>query len=260
MSGRLKDRVVIVTGATKGIGRETARLLAREGAKVACTGRDAADGAGVVAEIAADHGRAIFIPHDVAREDDWRTVISRTESELGGVYGVVNNAGAFFVKPLAETTDEDFKGIYEVNVQGAFLGVKLGFEAIARAGASGTVVSGAIVNVSSLMGQVGFPGATAYCATKGAVTGLTKTAAIEGAAMSPKVRVNSLHPGVIWTPMITSQFGDDQALSDAFAADTPLRIIGLPRYMADAILFLLGDESAHVTGVELTVDGGRGAD
>jgi NAD(P)-dependent dehydrogenase (short-subunit alcohol dehydrogenase family) len=260
MNGRLHDRVVIVTGATKGIGRETARLLAREGAKVACTGRDAEGGAGVVAEIAAEDGRAIFVPHDVARQDDWRRVISRTEAELGGVYGVVNNAGAFFVKPLAETSEEDFKGIYEVNVQGAFLGVKLGFEAIARAGASGDVASGAIVNVSSLMGQVGFPGATAYCATKGAVTGLTKTAALEGAAMTPRVRVNSLHPGVIWTPMITSQFGDDQALSDAFAADTPLRIIGLPRYMADAILFLLGDESAHVTGVELTVDGGRGAD
>jgi NAD(P)-dependent dehydrogenase (short-subunit alcohol dehydrogenase family) len=255
MTGRLRDRVVIVTGATKGIGRETARVLAREGAKVACTGRSEADGAGVVAEIAAEGGRGIFIPHDIAREADWRDVIGRTEAELGGVYGVVNNAGAFFVKPLADTTDADFRGIYEVNVQGAFLGVKLGFEAIARARAPGS-----IVNVSSLMGQVGFPGATAYCATKGAVTGLTKIAALEGAKMTPKVRVNSLHPGVIWTPMITSQFGDDQALSDAFAADTPLRIIGLPKYMADAILFLLGDEAAHVTGAELTVDGGRGAD
>ncbi len=255
MSGALQDRVVIVTGATKGIGRETARLLAREGAKVACTGRNRDDGAAVVAEITAEGGTAIFIPHDIAREADWREVVRRTETELGGVYGVVNNAGAFFVKPLAETTEADFQDIYDINVQGAFLGVKLGFEAIARTGSPG-----AIVMVSSLMGQVGFPGATAYCATKGAVTGLTKTAALEGATMTPKVRVNSLHPGVIWTPMITGQFGDDQALQDAFAADTPLKIIGLPRYMADAILFLLGDDSAHVTGIELTVDGGRGAD
>ena len=255
MSDRLKDRVVIVTGATKGIGRETAKLLAREGAKLVCTGRDLADGATVVAEIEVDGGQAIFVPHDVACEADWRGVMARAEAELGGVYAVVNNAGAFLVKPLAETTEADFQLSYDVNVHGAFLGVKLGFEAIARAGAPG-----AIVNVSSLMGQVGFPGAIAYCTTKGAVTGLTKTAAIEGAAMRPRVRVNSLHPGVIWTPMITGQFGDDPALADAFASDTPLRMIGLPEYMAEAILYLISDAAAHVTGVELTVDGGRGAD
>ncbi|HVN02409.1 MAG TPA: glucose 1-dehydrogenase [Caulobacteraceae bacterium] len=255
MTRRLADRVVIVTGATKGIGRETAKRLAQEGARVACTGRSAADGESVAAEIAAEGGRAIFVRHDVASVADWRDVIARAESELGAVYGVVNNAGGFFVKPLGETSEAEFDGIFDVNVLGAFLGVKAGFEAIARSGADGS-----IVNVSSLMGLVGYPGATAYCATKGALTGLTKSAALEGAQRTPRVRVNSLHPGVIWTQMITGQFGDDPALSDAFAADTPLRMIGLPEHMAEAILYLISDESAFVTGAELTVDGGRGAD
>ena len=99
MRERLKDRVVIVTGATKGIGRETAKRLAREGARLVCTGRDAADGASVVAEIEVEGGRAIFVPHDVASEADWRMVVARAEAELGGVYAVVNNAGAFLVSP-----------------------------------------------------------------------------------------------------------------------------------------------------------------
>jgi NAD(P)-dependent dehydrogenase (short-subunit alcohol dehydrogenase family) len=133
--------------------------------------------------------------------------------------------------------------------------VKHGFAAIGATGRGGS-----IVNVSSLMGQVGYPGAVAYCATKGAITGMTKAAAMEGALMQPQVRVNSLHPGVIWTEMVTSQFGDSQELQDAFAAETPLKMIGLPEYVADAIVFLVCDDSSYMTGAELTVDGGRGAD
>lgn len=254
MSGRLQDRVVVVTGATKGIGRSTAVRLAAEGARVVATGRDASGGAETLALVREAGGEAVFLPHDIRSEADWDKVAAEAD-RLGGLYGLVNNAGAFFVKPLAETTDADFDDIYAVNVEGTFLGVRTAFQAIGRAGRPG-----AVVNVSSLMGQVGFPGAVAYCATKGAITGFTKTAALEGAAMTPRVRVNSLHPGVIWTPMITGQFGDSQELADAFAADTPLKIIGLPEYMADAIVYLLSDDAAYVTGAELTVDGGRGAD
>jgi NAD(P)-dependent dehydrogenase (short-subunit alcohol dehydrogenase family) len=254
MSGALKDRTVIVTGATRGIGRSTARLAAQAGARVIATGRSAKDGAETVRLIEADGGEAQFIAHDIAKEADWERVLVVAD-DRGDFYGLVNNAGMFFVKPLEETTEADFDSIYEVNVEGTFLGVKHAFRTLSKAGRAGS-----IVNVSSLMGLVGYPQATAYCATKGAVTGMTKAAAIDGAKFDPKIRVNSLHPGVIWTEMITGQFGDSEALADAFAADTPLRMVGRPEHMADAILYLLSDDSAYVTGAELTVDGGRGAD
>jgi NAD(P)-dependent dehydrogenase (short-subunit alcohol dehydrogenase family) len=254
MSRKLEDRVIVVTGATRGIGRAAAARLAGAGAKVVATGRDRAGGEETVRRIADRGDDAIFVPHDVTREADWERVMDAA-GERGGLGGLVNNAGLFFVKPLEETTETDFDRIHQVNVEGTFLGVRQAFRAFAAAGRGG-----AIVNVSSLMGQVGFPGATAYCATKGAITGLTKAAALDGAAMTPKVRVNSLHPGVIWTEMITGQFGDDPALAEAFAADTPLRRVGKPEHMAEAILYLISDDSAFVTGAELTVDGGRGAD
>ncbi|HTW35488.1 MAG TPA: SDR family NAD(P)-dependent oxidoreductase [Rhizomicrobium sp.] len=255
MSANLKDRTIVVTGATKGIGRATAAALTREGARVVATGRDRAAGEETRRRAEAAGSACLFIEHDVRDENGWETMFAAAEKQFGPVHGLVNNAGAFFVKPLADTSEADFDAIYETNVEGTFLGIREAFRWFKRSG-----TAGAIVNVSSLMGQVGFPNAVAYCATKGAITAMTKTAALEGAQMSPKVRVNSLHPGVIWTPMITDQFGDDPALQEAFAAETPLRMIGRPEYMADAILFLLGDDALLMTGAELTADGGRGAD
>ncbi len=254
----LSGKVAIITGATKGMGRATAVLFAQSGAKVVATGRNAEDGArteALMGGAATGGGEGVFVRQDVTCEADWARVTDTAMTRFGGLDIVVNNAGVFMVKPLAETTEADFDWIYRTNVEGTWLGMKHGMAAMVRTGRGG-----AIVNVSSLMGQVGYPGATAYCATKGAIAGMTRAAALEGGEYDPPIRVNSLHPGVIWTEMITSQFGDDEALKTAFAEDTPLRIIGLPEYMADAIAYLASDQSSYITGTELTVDGGRGAD
>ncbi len=255
MTQNMRGRIAIVTGGTKGIGRAAALTLSRQGAVVVVTGRDAKGGSETARLVKESGGDGAYMPHDVASEADWERVIAETEKQFGALSALVNNAGVFFVKPLAETTEADFDWAYSVNVEGTFLGIKHAFRAFARG-----KTAGSIVNVSSLMGQVGYPNAIAYCASKGAITSMTKAAALEGAAMSPRVRVNSLHPGVIWTPMITDTFGDNQELADAFAADTPLRMIGRPEYIADAIHYLVSDDASYVTGAELTVDGGRGAD
>jgi NAD(P)-dependent dehydrogenase (short-subunit alcohol dehydrogenase family) len=254
MSGSLSRRVIVVTGATRGIGRATALRLASEGARVVATGRDTDAGAETARLVEEAGGSCVFVRHDVTVEADWEHVIDVAHG-LGGLAGLVNNAGMFMIKPIEDTTEADFDAMHAVNVEGAFLGVKHAFRAF-----KADRRAGVIVNVSSLMGLVGYPEATLYCATKGALTGMTRAAALEGAAMDPKVRVNSLHPGVIWTEMITSQYGDSEALAAAFAADTPLRMVGRPEHMADAIAFLVSDDSSFMTGAELTVDGGRGAD
>jgi NAD(P)-dependent dehydrogenase (short-subunit alcohol dehydrogenase family) len=246
---RLAGKVAIVTGATMGIGRATAVALAREGAAVVATGRNTAEGEITARQIEA-FGTGCYLPQDVADEARWFDLVETVQSRFGALDVLVNNAGAFFLKPIEETRAEEFDAIYRVNVEGTFLGMKQAMAAMRGRG-------GSIVNVSSLLGKRGFATGTAYCATKAAVTQMTYAAALEGAPHG--IRVNVIHPGVFWTRMLIDQFGDVADVRTALAADAPLGRNGDPAEIAGAVVYLASDEARFVTGSEITIDGGRGA-
>lgn len=250
-AGRLDGKVVLVTGATIGIGRASAVALAREGARVVATGRNEAEGAVTLAAVEAVGGEGMFLRQDVTDEARWSEVVERTQARFGGLDVLVNNAGGFLVRPLEETSADDLEWLWRVNVEGPFLGMRAALPALLRRG------GGSIVNVSSLLGRIGFPGGTAYCGSKGAVTALSMAAAKEWADRG--VRVNVIHPGVIWTTMVIDGMGGDDAVKAFLADETPLGRVGEPDDIAGTVVFLASDESSFVTGGDFTIDGGRGA-
>ena len=246
--GKLDQNIAIVTGATSGIGRETAVLLSREGANIVFTGRNRAAADETKNLITKEGGKCLFVEHDVSDENNWMEVVRKTKDNFGSIDILINNAGQFFLKPIMETSLDDFNQICSVNVDGPWLGMKYCLPEMND--------GGAIVNVSSLMGQMGLPDATGYCASKGAVTSMTKAAALEVAKRN--IKINALHPGVIWTSMVGAGGDGEDDLKAFFELETPLREVGLPKNMADAILFLCTTE--YITGSDLNVDGGRFAD
>jgi len=257
--GDLDGRVALVTGAARGIGAATARALSAAGAKVVIS--DIAEGA----EIAASIGGA-SIRHDVTSEDQWISAVAFARDKFGGLDILVNNAGVFWVKPLAMETLEDFRRMQQINVEGVFLGLKHAIPSIAERAAQWDG-GGAVVNLSSVAGIVGGPNIIAYNASKGAVRLMTKSAALECAQAGLKVRVNSVHPGIIDTPMMaeaadavgkaTGQGAN--AMRANFADRHPMKRMGRDSDVADAIKFLASDAAAFVTGAELVVDGGMTA-
>ncbi|MDA1075802.1 MAG: glucose 1-dehydrogenase [Proteobacteria bacterium] len=252
-SARLAGKVAIVTGATIGMGRETAIALCAAGATVIATGRNETEGAVTAGLLEQTGGQGIYRKQDITDESGWQSLISDVEATYGGLDILVNNAAMFFVKPLLETSFEDLDAIYKVNMEGTFLGMKYAMAAMDRRGA------GSIINVSSLLGIRGFPGGSAYCATKGAVTQMSLAAALEGAADGRNIRVNVIHPGVFWTKMVIEAMGDADEVKQFLADETPLGRTGNPDEIAQAIVYLASDEARLVTGSEMTIDGGRGA-
>jgi NAD(P)-dependent dehydrogenase (short-subunit alcohol dehydrogenase family) len=251
--GRVEGKVALVTGGASGLGAESARRLAREGAAVMLTDVAVEAGQAVAQGIVDEGGRAAFAPHDVVSEDDWARVVAETLERFGRLDVLVNNAGISGEGGLDLMTHtlEAWRRVMSINLDGVFLGLRHAGPAIATAG------GGSVINLSSILGKVGMAGAAAYCASKGGVLMLTKAAALEWAPRH--IRVNSIHPGFIDTPMVADAIHrseNSNELRDMIISRHALGRLGAPREIAEAVVFLASDDSSFMTGSELVVDGG----
>lgn len=261
---RLYGKTAIITGAAAGIGEATARAFAREGAAVVLTDIDADAVTALAAELAANGARAVGIAHDVRNETQWQAVMDLAQSTYGRPDILVNNAGIGPSKPLLETSLEEFRAVTAINLDAVFLGCRFGVAAMRATGNNPRKSTASIINLSSILGIVGMATTAAYSASKGGVRLLTKTIALEAAANKWDVRVNSVHPGFTWTPMVQESVHRIAGQTGTPADDTragiaglhPLGRMGEPGEIAAAILFLASDESAFMTGSEMVVDGG----
>lgn len=248
----LTGKVAVVTGATAGIGRVTAVRLAELGARQIITGRNQSEADKTLAQIEAAGGKAAFVPQDVTDAIDWQRVMETTRKRYGRLDVLVNNAGSFFIKPLEDTSLEEFRGLWKINVDSVFLGTQAAMPLMKDNG------GGSIINVSSLAGLVGLDQCVAYCSSKAGCVMFSKAAALEGAPY--QIRVNAITPGPVWTDMIARQYGDTPEMRNFFSEDQPLKVLGLPEDVAAGIAYLASDGSRFVTGTALTIDAGRGAD
>ncbi len=243
----VKDKVAIITGAGSGMGREEALLLAQEGAYVVATDINEDAVQKVVEEIGAAGGTATAFQHNVGSEEDWIRVVDSTIQKYSKIDVLVNNAGISFPPGLLETTMEQWNRVMNINLASVFLGMKHVVPHMQNSG------SGSIINISSIAGLTGGSGAGAYTASKGAVRLLSKAAAVDFGKHN--IRVNSIHPGFIETPM-SAEFINNEQMLKWFLSQTALPRVGQASEVAQAVLFLASDASSYITGIELPVDGG----
>ena len=246
---RFEGRVALVTGAASGIGFATVARLVAEGSRVVAT--DVAERG--LAAVSRDRAEAIAVMrHDVRREDEWHGAVALAEQRFGVLHVLVNAAGILAGGTVEDTSLEDWRRMMDVNLWGTFLGCRVATPAIERSG------GGAIVNISSDAGLEGTPDLFAYGASKGAVRAMTKAVALDGARRRPQVRCNSVHPGVIATPMVANFFAahaDPAAVERAWRQFQPAGEFGTAEDVAALIAFLGSDDSAFMTGAECVVDG-----
>ena len=246
---RFKNKIVLVTGATAGIGRATALAFAREGAKLVVTGRNAKAGAELVDELKQLGAEADFVAGDAAQETVAKIWVDAAVKKHGRLDVAVNNAGVEGeTGAITDQTGDNYDRIFDVNVRGVFHALKHQIPALQKGG------GGAIVNLSSIVGQIGMPGAALYIASKHAVNGLTRSAALEVAKQG--IRVNAVAPGAIRTEMFERFTGRDAAAQAGLAAAHPIGRVGEVDEVAAAILYLASDDAKFTTGQILPVDGG----
>jgi 3alpha(or 20beta)-hydroxysteroid dehydrogenase len=245
--GRLDGKVALISGAARGMGNAEARLFAAEGARVVVTDIVDDEGKTLAGEIG---GSALFQHLDVTSEEEWNAAVSAATAAFGRLDILVNNAGIVIPSPMRDLLLEHYRAVTEVNQTGVFLGMKAATPAMEASG------GGSIINISSIDGIIAMDMVFAYVASKFAVRGMTKAAAIELAPVG--IRVNSIHPGFVHTQLGNLNPGDDtrQLLDDYSARRVPLGRTGEPEDIAPLALFLASDESAYCTGSEFVADGG----
>lgn len=241
--------IVLITGALTGIGRATALAFAREGASLVVSGRRDEAGNALAAELRALGVRAEYLRADVRHESDMRSLVEQTVERFGRIDVAINNAGTEGqLGPITEQSEDNYRTTFDSNVLGVLLAMKHEMRAMLGQGA------GAIVNLSSIAGQVGVAGASVYVASKHAVEGLTRSAALEGAAAG--VRVNAVAPGPVQTDMLERFTGGNEDAKRGFLASLPARRAGTPEEIAQTIVFLASDKARFLTGQCVAVDGG----
>lgn len=251
---RVKNKIAIVTGGASGLGKSSAILLAREGAKIVVTDIDEEDGKKVVQRIKANGGEAIFIKQDVSKEDEWKNVIETTLKTFGKLHILANSAGIGLGGTVEEVTLEDWKNLIDVNLNGTFLGTQYGIKGMKETGEGGS-----IINFSSIEGLIGDPNLPAYNASKGGVTIFTKSAALHCARQGYGIRINSIHPAYIWTPMVENFLkaqGNVEEGKKQLESLHPVGHLGEPDDIGYGVVYLASDESKFMTGSELVIDGG----
>lgn len=250
--GRLDGKVALITGGASGLGKATGQLMAKEGATVVLSDLQEVEGTAVSKQIKENGGHCFFIKQDTTSEEGWQDICDSILENHGHLDILLNGAGVG--SSAVEIEDMDFstwRNCLSVNLDGVFLGCKYGIRAMRKGN------GGSIINISSILGFAGLATATNYCASKGGVRLLTKAAALECARKTPLVRVNSIHPGFIDTPMVAGAIQRRGPEFRNYIEDNvPLGELGEPNDIAEGVVYLASDGAKFVTGTELTIDGG----